>query len=97
MDRLGRGGKIFWTAVDGLKTLSVAAVFFLLGLAEYTDTVNVKPMLDTLIGDQDKVAKIMMFMPIVFGSLRFMTRSKPKWLRYRDDATEDECNQSKEH
>lgn len=94
MDRLGRVAKLFWETVDGLKTLGVAAVIFLLGLADYTDTVNLKPILDSLLGDENKSAKILMYMPIVFGTLRFITRDKPRWMRRRD---EDECNQSKEH
>jgi hypothetical protein len=96
MDRLGRVVGMFWEAVDGLKTLGVAVVFFLLGLAEYTDTVDIRPLLHMFIGDDERVSKIMMLMPLIFGTLRFMTKDKPKWLRRREEA-EDECNQSKEH
>lgn len=96
MDRLGQVWNAVKEAVDGLKTLGVSAMFLALGLADYYDVVNVKPMLDYVLGE-DKASKIMVFLPIIFATLRFMTKDRPRWMRRRDDAPEDECNQKTEH
>lgn len=90
-------------AVDGLKTLAVGAVFFALGLADYLDFVNVRPVLDYVLGP-DKSAKIMTFLPLIFMTLRFMTKDKPRWMqRWRKDPDRpenmavDENNQPEAH
>lgn len=77
---LGRAWKVFWEGVDGLKTLAVAAVFFLLGLAEYLDVVNLRPILSYYLGE-DKAAFVAMFIPVVFALLRFVSSGPQKWSR----------------
>ncbi len=95
MDRLRQLWNTCRDAVDGLKTLGVSAIFFALGVADYLDVVNVKPMLDYVIGP-DRGAKVMVFLPIVFATLRFFTNGRPRWMRHRDEPV-DECNQTTEH
>ena len=70
----------FYEAVDGLKTLGTAAIIFALGLADYLDVVNVRPVLEYLLGD-NLAAKIMIALPIIFGTLRFVTSGKVRWFR----------------
>jgi len=97
MDRLRQLWNDVTNAVDGLKTLGVSAIFLLLGVADYLDVVNVKPALDYILGD-DKASKIMVFMPIVFATLRFVTTGRPRFMRHKDgDDPVDECNQPTEH
>jgi hypothetical protein len=67
-------------AVRGLRTLITAAALIGLGLADYYDTVNVKPVLDQLFG-ADQSAKLMIFLPIIFGTLRFVTSGKVRWFK----------------
>lgn len=95
MDRLGCIWDKVTSAADGFKTLGVSVIFFALGLADYLDVVNVKPMLDYLLGD-DKASKVMIFMPIIFATLRFLTKDRVRFMR-RHDADPDECNQPTEH
>lgn len=64
----------------GLKTLITAALFIGLGLADYFDVVNVKPVLDSLFGE-NTAAKLMIFLPVVFGTLRFVTSGRVRWLK----------------
>jgi hypothetical protein len=65
-------------AARGLKTLLAAALFFGLGLADYFDAVNVRPLMDQALGE-NKSAKVMLFLPIVFATLRFLTSGKVRW------------------
>lgn len=92
----GRFCRAVWEAVDGLKTLGAALVFVGLGLADYFDVVNVRPVLDQLLGE-DKAAKLMVIMPVVFGTLRFMTSGKVRWFRDRREQPFDELNQREPH
>lgn len=98
MDRLRSHWIVVVEAVDGLKTFTAAGIFFLLGAADYFDVVNVRPVLDYLIGP-DKGAKIMTFLPLIFATLRFFTKDRPRWMqRWRhEDVPVDECNQPTEH
>ncbi len=85
MDRLGCAWRVIWQAVDGLKTLVIAGVFVVLGLADYFDAVPLKPVFDYLFGE-DAAAKLMIYLPIVFASLRFATNGAPKWSkRWREE------------
>lgn len=67
-------------AVDGLKTMAVGGLIFLLGVADYMDFVNVRPALDYVLGP-DRSGKIMTFLPLVFMSLRFLTKDRPRWMQ----------------
>lgn len=100
----GRAWSSIKEAVDGLKTLGVAAVFFVLGLADYLDLVNAKAFLDLVLGE-DKSAKIMVLLPVIFAVLRFVSTGAPRWTKqWKGDKIEekiekveagavDECNQ----
>lgn len=92
----GRVCRAVWGAVDGLKTLGAALLFVGLGLADYFDVVNVKPILDQVLGE-DKAAKLMLIMPIVFGTLRFMTSGRVRFFRKPDCEPFDELNQKEPH
>lgn len=89
MALLGRVWNIVTRAVDGLKTLGIAAIFFLLGLADYFDIVNIKPVLDLVLGE-DRSAKIMVVLPIVFATLRFVSTGAPRWTKqWREQKVEE--------
>lgn len=75
-------------AVRGLKTLVAAAAFILLGLADYTQVVNLQPLLQLVFGE-NIAAKIMILMPIVFGTLRFVTDGRVRFMRAKDEVDPD--------
>lgn len=77
---LGRVWNAIKDAVDGLKTLGTAAIFILLGLADWYDVVDVKPALTALFGE-DRGAKLMVLLPLVFASLRFVSNGAPRWTK----------------
>jgi hypothetical protein len=88
MELLGRAWRYTKDAVDGLKTLGVAAVFILLGLADWYDIVDIKPLLTMVLGD-NVAAKIMVVLPVLFGTLRFVSSGAVKWTRaWREDKAE---------
>lgn len=67
-------------AVQGLKTLLAAALFIVLGLADYFDAVPIQPLLNLMFGE-NVAAKLMVVLPIVFATLRFVTSGKVRWMR----------------
>lgn len=88
--------KYLWGKLDGLKTFLASGVFILLGVADYFDAVNVRPVLDQALGE-DKSAKIMVFLPIVFATLRFVTKNPPRWMRrHRDADDEGDCTKQRD-
>lgn len=91
----GRFCRAVWEAVDGLKTLGAAVLFAGLGLADYYDVVNVKPVLDQIMGE-NAAAKVTILLPVVFGTLRFMSSGKVRWMR-RGEQPFDELNQKEPH
>ena len=58
--------------VQGYKTLLTAALFALAGLVDYFEVIDLKPFFSMFFGE-DVAAKIMIFIPVVFAVLRYVT------------------------
>lgn len=62
----------------GIKALAALGLSVGLALAEYYDTVPLQPILTQVFGE-GAAAKICLFLPVVFGTLRYVSTNQVKW------------------
>lgn len=83
-----RAWKRLAAATDGLKTLGSAALFFLLGVADFVDFVPVRPLMEHYLGT-DQAGIVMMFLSAFFAALRFVSRGPMRGFRKHDNMEDD--------
>lgn len=68
----------------GIKALAALGITIGLAFADYYDAVPLAPALTTLFG-ADAATKLAVVLPIVFGTLRFVSTNQIKWHHHDDD------------
>jgi hypothetical protein len=68
----------------GIKALAALAFTVGLAFADYYDAVPLAPALTQLFG-ADAATKLTLVLPIVFGTLRFVSTNQVKWHHHDDD------------
>lgn len=73
-----------WSQVAGaLKALAALVLTVALALADYYDAVPLKPLLEAAFG-ADAATKLTVFLPIVFGTLRYVSTNQIKWHHHEE-------------
>lgn len=85
-----------YRAIGGAKTLVLCAGVFVVGLADFFDYIDLRPLLEHYLG-ADRAGTIMMFLSLVFGAVRyFWTTGPARWSpadrRMRGDYDEEYDN-----
>lgn len=62
----------------GVKALLALGLTVALACADYWDAVPLQPLLQQLFGD-NAATKLTVFLPIIFGTLRFVSSNRDRW------------------
>jgi len=78
MEFITRVIKRAYAALEGLKTYITAAAVVLVGLAEYLQVINLRPILVYFFGEDAAELLSVVILPLTFAGLRYVTKSPPK-------------------